>query len=152
MTSEKFKKCGCTPARLVSMDRKSQGKQQGPGKQGKSQAQVLQEAPRPQRKILNGRHDCQALVLGPSGTRSENDTTSAVSPVYSQDWGFWGEEKVQSVLSGSTQKLASKKKRPEAWPPTHSIWALLGTQGLGTSTWLQNCRVIFSECWYQGRV
>lgn len=70
MTSEKFEKCGCTPGRLVNMDRKSQGEQQGPGKQGKSQAQVLQEAPSPQRKILNGRHDWQALLLGPSGTHS----------------------------------------------------------------------------------
>lgn len=130
MTSEKFKKCGCTPARLVSMDRKSQGKQQGPGKQGKSQAQVLQEAPRPQRKILNGRHDCQALVLGPSGTRSENDTTSAVSPVYSQDWGFWGEEKVQSVLSGSTQKLASKKKKTRSMTTNTQYLSSSGHSGV----------------------
>lgn len=138
--------CAVLLSRLMSMGRKSQRKQQCPGKRGRTQVEVIQEVPSSKRLALTSR--CK----WPACTCAANAYPFSYPTRLLRGLGFGGREETVCGVWESTWKLHSKKKIMSRCITTnkqhvsfsgHSgSWAAL--LGYRTFKW-------FSECWCQGR-
>lgn len=136
--------CAVLLSRLMSMGRKSQRKQQCPGKRGRTQVEVIQEVPSSKRLVLTSRCKWPACTCAANAYPFSYPTRLRI--------GLWGKRgdslwSLRIYLKTSQQKKIMSRcittnKQHVSFSGHSGSWAAL--LGYRTFKW-------FSECWCQGR-